>query len=53
MAAMSGSGSTCFALFHEDDFARGAAERIAQDHPEWWVSLTHLAGPDAGLPRLD
>ena len=53
MAAMSGSGSTCFAFCHEHDFARGAAERIAQDHPEWWVSLTHLVGPDAGLPRLD
>ncbi len=52
MAAMSGSGSTCFAFFHEHDFARGAAERIVQDHPEWWVSLTHLAGPDVGLPQL-
>ena len=48
LAAMSGSGSTCFAFFHEQDFARGAAERIAADHPDWWVSLTQLAGPDAG-----
>jgi 4-diphosphocytidyl-2-C-methyl-D-erythritol kinase len=50
MSAMSGSGSTCFAFFHEYDFARGAADRIAQDHPEWWVSLTCLAGPDVGTP---
>jgi 4-diphosphocytidyl-2-C-methyl-D-erythritol kinase len=48
LAAMSGSGSTCFAFFHEHDFARGAAERIGADHPEWWVSLTQLAGPDFG-----
>jgi 4-diphosphocytidyl-2C-methyl-D-erythritol kinase len=44
---MSGSGSTCFAFFHEHDFARGAAERIAADHRDWWVSVTQVAGPDA------
>jgi 4-diphosphocytidyl-2-C-methyl-D-erythritol kinase len=47
LAAMSGSGSTCFAFFHEHDFARGAAERIAADHRDWWVSVTQVAGPDA------
>jgi 4-diphosphocytidyl-2-C-methyl-D-erythritol kinase len=52
LAAMSGSGSTCFAFFHEHDFARGAGERIAADHPDWWVSLTQLAGPDAGRAEL-
>lgn len=50
LAAMSGSGSTCFALFHEHDFARGAASRIAQDHPDWWVSLTRLAGLEIRTP---
>ncbi len=50
LAAMSGSGATCFALFHDPDFARGAASRIAQDHPEWWVSLTRFAGPEIGDP---
>ena len=50
LAAMSGSGGTCFALFHDPDFARGAASRIAQDHPEWWVSLTRFAGPEIGEP---
>ena len=52
LAAMSGSGSTCFAFFHEHDFARGAAERIAADHPEWWVSLCQLAGPEAGRAEV-
>ena len=51
MSAMSGSGSTCFAFFHADEYARGAASRIAQDHPEWWVSLIRLAGPDIGVAR--
>lgn len=50
LAAMSGSGATCFALFHDPDFARGAASRIAEDHPEWWVSLTRFAGPEIGEP---
>jgi 4-diphosphocytidyl-2-C-methyl-D-erythritol kinase len=48
LAQMSGSGSTCFALFHEHEFAQGAAERIAQDHPGWWVALTRIAGLEAG-----
>jgi 4-diphosphocytidyl-2-C-methyl-D-erythritol kinase len=48
LAQMSGSGSTCFAFFHEHEFARGAAERIAQDHPQWWISLTTIAGLHAG-----
>ena len=30
LAAMSGSGSTCFAFFHEHDFARGAAEQVSR-----------------------
>ena len=51
MAAMSGSGATCFALFHADEYAHGAADRIAQDHPEWWVSFTRLAGLEIGRPR--
>lgn len=50
LAAMSGSGATCFALFHDPDFAQGAASRIAQDHRSWWVSLTRFAGPEIGDP---
>lgn len=51
LAQMSGSGATCFGLFHEHQFALGAAERIAQDHPEWWVRLTRIATPDIGEPQ--
>ena len=50
LAAMSGSGATCFALFHDPDYARGAASRIAQDHPGWWVCVTSFAGPSIGDP---
>jgi len=48
---MSGSGATCFGLFDGRAFARGAAERIAQDHPAWWVCATRIAAPDIGMPR--
>ena len=51
LAQMSGSGATCFGLFDQQQFAIGAAERIAQDHPEWWVKLTRIARPDIGQPR--
>ena len=51
LAQMSGSGSTCFALFHEHQYAVGAAERLAQDHPDWWVRVTRLASPEIGAVR--
>ena len=51
LAQMSGSGATCFGLFDQQQFAIGAAERIAQDHPEWWVKLTRIAPPDIGAPQ--
>jgi len=51
LAQMSGSGATCFGLFDQQQFAIGAAERIAQDHPEWWVKLTRIAAPDIGAPQ--
>lgn len=51
LSLMSGSGATCFGLFDGQQFANGAAERIAQDHPHWWVKATRLAGIDAGTPR--
>jgi 4-diphosphocytidyl-2-C-methyl-D-erythritol kinase len=34
---MSGSGATCFGLFADDKIAEGAAAKIANDHPHWWV----------------
>jgi 4-diphosphocytidyl-2-C-methyl-D-erythritol kinase len=51
LAQMSGSGATCFGLFDQQQFAIGAAERIAQDHPEWWVKLTRIAGSEIGKAR--
>jgi 4-diphosphocytidyl-2-C-methyl-D-erythritol kinase len=53
LAQMSGSGATCFGLFEQQQFAVGAAERIAEDHPEWWVRVTRIAAPDAGVPRSE
>ena len=50
-AQMSGSGATCFGLFDGRDYARGAAERIALDHPQWWVERTRIAAPDIGSIR--
>ena len=42
-AAMSGSGATCFALFHEGEEAVEAACRsIADEHPDWWVACGRL-----------
>jgi 4-diphosphocytidyl-2-C-methyl-D-erythritol kinase len=52
LAQMSGSGATCFGLFEQEQFALGAAERMAQDHPEWWVRVTRLAVPDIGAPAV-
>jgi 4-diphosphocytidyl-2-C-methyl-D-erythritol kinase len=51
LAQMSGSGPTCFGIFQEGPWAQGAAERIAQDHPEWWVRRTNIAAPDFAVPR--
>jgi 4-diphosphocytidyl-2-C-methyl-D-erythritol kinase len=48
---MSGSGPTCFAIFQDGPWARGAADRIVQDHPEWWVRGTRIAPPDFAIPN--
>ena len=37
LARMSGSGATCFALFETNEARARAAERIAADHPDWWL----------------
>ena len=50
-AQMSGSGATCFALFDGHAFAQGAAERIALEHPHWWVRATRIAAREIGTPR--
>ena len=51
LSQMSGSGATCFGLFDGRHFALGAAERIAHEHPHWWVRATRIAGPDIGVPH--
>jgi 4-diphosphocytidyl-2-C-methyl-D-erythritol kinase len=50
LAQMSGSGATCFGLFDGSVYAAGAAERIAQEHPHWWVRSTRIAAPGIGAP---
>lgn len=40
---MSGSGSTCFALFEGAGPHVAAAQRIARDHPDWWVKPVMLS----------
>ncbi|MDO9413183.1 MAG: 4-(cytidine 5'-diphospho)-2-C-methyl-D-erythritol kinase [Pseudolabrys sp.] len=40
LARMSGSGSTCFALFATAEEAGAAASTIAVAHKDWWVRAT-------------
>lgn len=42
LARMSGSGTTCFALFPDCRAAGRAAKAIRRDHPGWWVKATLL-----------
>jgi 4-diphosphocytidyl-2-C-methyl-D-erythritol kinase len=44
LARMSGSGSTCFAIFASAAYAIRAAEAVHAAHPEWWVRATALGG---------
>jgi 4-diphosphocytidyl-2-C-methyl-D-erythritol kinase len=44
LAAMSGSGPTCFGVYHDRESARRAADSIAAAYPAWWVRSTALAG---------
>jgi 4-diphosphocytidyl-2-C-methyl-D-erythritol kinase len=39
LSRMSGSGATCFGLFHHPEAAVIAAHRIAVQHPNWWVMV--------------
>jgi len=40
LARMSGSGSTCFALFDDSAAAAAAAHDLTQAYPDWWVAAT-------------
>ncbi|WP_037316649.1 4-(cytidine 5'-diphospho)-2-C-methyl-D-erythritol kinase [Ruegeria halocynthiae] len=42
LARMSGSGSTCFALYPTMKAAHFAAYEIGAAHPEWWCCATQL-----------
>ena len=42
LARMSGSGSTCFALFDSAPQAAAAAQTLAQAYPDWWVAAVSL-----------
>lgn len=42
VARMSGSGATCFALFANEEERDAAAERIEDDHPDWWLMASQL-----------
>lgn len=37
LSRMSGSGSTVFGLFEDENQAIAAAKHISQAHPDWWV----------------
>jgi 4-diphosphocytidyl-2-C-methyl-D-erythritol kinase len=41
-ARMSGSGATCFGIFASPEAAKEAAQRIADNHPQWWVVPTTI-----------
>jgi 4-diphosphocytidyl-2-C-methyl-D-erythritol kinase len=49
IAAMSGSGPTCFGIFADEGSAASAAAALASRHPRWWVVATQV---DGGLDRL-
>lgn len=42
LARMSGSGSTCFGLFHDPKDASDAAASLARSNPGWWVRACQL-----------
>jgi 4-diphosphocytidyl-2-C-methyl-D-erythritol kinase len=44
LAAMSGSGPTCFGVFSGPAEARRASAALASARPDWWVAPTVLAG---------
>ena len=44
LARMSGSGATCFGIYPDMAAAEAAADRIAADRPDWWVTATRTIG---------
>jgi 4-diphosphocytidyl-2-C-methyl-D-erythritol kinase len=44
IAAMSGSGPTCFGIFADEAGARNAAGALTRAYPRWWVVATEIVG---------
>ena len=44
VAAMSGSGPTCFAIFADAAAAQNAAGALTRAYPRWWVVATEVVG---------
>jgi 4-diphosphocytidyl-2-C-methyl-D-erythritol kinase len=42
LSRMSGSGSTCFALYPTLKAAHMAAYEIGAEHPDWWIQAVTL-----------
>lgn len=53
LARMSGSGATCFGIYHDADDAEAAADRIRKSHHDWWVQVTRTRnfGTERACPR--
>jgi len=43
LAALSGSGPTCFGVFSDDTAASQAAGALGSAHSQWWIVATRLA----------
>lgn len=48
LAALSGGGPTCFAVFSDAAHAQAAAAHVRADHPTWWVMATKLSDAQQG-----
>lgn len=42
LARMSGSGATCFALFHDEAALARAAGTLQGTHPDWWIMTSRV-----------
>ncbi|WP_300395697.1 4-(cytidine 5'-diphospho)-2-C-methyl-D-erythritol kinase [Henriciella sp.] len=48
LARLSGSGASCFALFHSRLDLKAASDRLKARHPGWWVAPSLLGGSGTG-----
>ncbi len=42
IASMSGSGATCYGIFRTGESVSHAAEKLLQNHSDWWAKATEL-----------